>query len=382
MAELLTDDYHCAYYGKWHLGDEIVPQRGFGEWTSIEDGIYRPFYSKPEYLEKRSDYHHYLIGQGFEPDARAKDGGKVFSRQFAAQLPVEHTKAAFLGRAAAEFIQRQPGDRPWVLNVNFLEPHMPFTGPLDDLYDPAQIPVGPAFALTPEANVARHKQNKADRFREHGFGGLPLKTEADWRRIKARYYGLVSLVDGAVGTILRALDASGQAEDTIVVFTSDHGDMMGDHACLTKGIMYEEAMRIPLLMRVPWLGQTQTMVQGRVSQVDLLPTLLDLMGQAIPGHVQGTSRAETLQNESSLAENDVIVEWNGDSVWRTILSREKFKLNLCHTDRCELYDLDADPHELENLFDKKEYQTRIRALIDRIRSWQQATNDSDSAMSQ
>jgi arylsulfatase A-like enzyme len=380
LAEMLGGTYHCAYYGKWHLGDEIVPQRGFKEWLSIEDAIYRPYYSQPEHLERRSDYHYYLVRQGFEPDATAQDGGKVFSRNFAAQLPVEHTKAAYLGREAARFIRGQPRDRPWMLSVNFLEPHMPFIGPLNDLHDPAEMPVGPAFGVPPGANVARKKQDNAARFREHGFGGLPLKTDGDWRRLRGRYYGLVSLVDQAVGAITEALEASGQAERTIVVYTSDHGDMMGDHACLTKGITYEQAIRIPFLIRVPWLALTQTRIPGHISQVDLVPTLLDLMGQPPQGHVQGTSRADVLTAEASLSENDVIVEWNGDSVWRTIVSHENWKLDLCSTDQSEFYDLNQDPHELTNRFHDPAYRAQIEDLTARIRAWQRSTSDTNALM--
>jgi arylsulfatase A-like enzyme len=264
---------------------------------------------------------------------------------------------------------------------------MPFSGPLNDLHDPARMPIGPAFAVPPAPNTARKKQRNADRFRENGFGGLPLKTEADWRRLRGRYYGLVSLVDRSVGAIIEALEASGQADNTIVVYTSDHGDMMGDHACLTKGITYEEAIRIPLLVRVPWLAQSQTRISGRVSQVDLVPTLLDLLGHATPRHVQGTSRAEVLAGTETLERNDAIVEWNagttpgvgaaqmGADVWRTIVSHENCKLNLCATDRSEFYDLNTDPHELENRFQDPAYRSRIQDLTARIRAWQEQTGD-------
>jgi arylsulfatase A-like enzyme len=375
LAEMIREEYDCAYYGKWHLGDEIVAQRGFEEWLSIEDAIYRPYYSKPEYLERRSDYHQTLVRQGYEPNTTAPDGGAVFSRDFCAQLPVEQTKAAYLGREAARYVREQPRDRPWMLSVSFLEPHMPFIGPLNDLHDPARIPVGPAFGVPPEANTARKKQQNAARFREHGFGGLPLRTDADWRRLRGRYYGLVTLVDGAVGALLDALETSGQAENTIVVYTSDHGDMMGDHACLTKGITYEEAVRIPLLIRVPWLAQTRTRIPGRVSQVDLVPTLLDLMDQPTPDHVQGVSRAGVLSGAEGLGENDAIVEWNGDETWRTIISRENLKLNLSATDQSEFYDLNRDSHELENRFDDPAYRSRIEELTARIKAWQRATGD-------
>ena len=83
---------------------------------------------------------------------------------------------------------------------------------------------------------------------------MTFRLRDGWREIRARYFGLVTLVDRAVGGIMRALEESGQAEDTIVVYTSEHGEMLGDHAILHKTMMYEEAMRVPFLMHVPWLS--------------------------------------------------------------------------------------------------------------------------------
>jgi arylsulfatase A-like enzyme len=151
--------------------------------------------------------------------------------------------------------------------------------------------------------------------------------------------------------------------------------MMGDHACLTKGITYEEAVRIPLLIRVPWLSQTRNQIRGRVSQVDLAPTLLDLMEHAPQGHIQGTSRADVLRGSATLQENDVMVEWNGDETWRTIVSHENWKLNLCATDQSEFYDLNTDPYELENHFEDPAYRPQIDVLNARIREWQRTTSD-------
>jgi arylsulfatase A-like enzyme len=375
LAEMLGDGYRRAYHGKWHLGDEIFPQHGFAEWASIEDE-YRAHYSRPADRAKRSDYHRYLLGQGFAPDQDDGAGGRVFSRTFAAKLPAEHTKAAFLGRRAEEFLRGSGGGAPWMLSVNFLEPHMPFCGPYDSLHDPAALPAGPAFLRRPTGPVPLQKSANVERFAKEGFEGNPLKTEADWRRLRAQYYGLVTLVDEAVGRILAALEESGQAGNTIVVFTSDHGEMMGDHACLTKGVMYEEAIRIPLLVRVPWLSRGQVRVPGSLSQVDLAPTLLELMGRRVPGHLQGRSRAGVLAGRETLEGNDAVVEWScGRRLWRTILSGDGGKLSLCADDQCEFFDLRADPHEMRNLFEEKAHRPRIRDLARRLAAWQRATGD-------
>ena len=308
IAELVDDDYRCAWLGKWHLGDEIFAQRGFDEWVGSEDS-YRAHYSSRDRLAQFSDYHRFLIEQGLQPD-RELLGQRVFSRHFEASQPEALTKATFLGEQAAAFI-RNSDHRPFVAFVSYLEPHPPHTGPLNNLYDPAGLPVGPSFFKKPEANAALLNRVMASYYMESQEYGFDLRTEAGWRAVRARYWGNVSLVDRSVGKILAALEASGKAEETIVVFTSDHGEMAGDHGILGKCVLYEESVRVPLLIRYPPLGHDQSIISGNMSHIDLLPTILDLMGQPIPEHLQGKSRTSVLNGTASLAENDVFIEWNG-----------------------------------------------------------------------
>ena len=105
-------------------------------------------------------------------------------------------------------------------------------------------------------------------------------TEQEFRALTRRYWGLVSQVDRSVGVVLDTLDNLGLAENTIVVFTSDHGDMMGAHRMVSKSLMYEESVRIPWLMRIPWMQKTQQIIPGPVSHIDMVPTLLELSDQA------------------------------------------------------------------------------------------------------
>jgi len=409
LAEMVAEDTLCAYYGKWHLGDEVVAQHGFTDWVSIED-YYRRYYSREEYLALFSSYHHFLLENGFEPDYE-RAGARLFDRVKAASLPEPYTKARFLGREAAHFLRERKGsEQPFVLYVNFLEPHTPYVGPLGDLYRPEELPAAPHFRLKPAPNAALVNRMVADQYMDQGFlYGQDLTTEAGCRRTWAQYWGNITLVDRAVGEILGALDETGLAERTVVVFTSDHGDMMGDHGYFGKCVLYEEAVRVPLLMRVPWLDQEPRLIPGRISQIDLVPTLLDLLWEPIPAGLQGQSRAAILRGESTLAENDVFIEWNGPDgrpdrffgqgsahlaeplsaeardqaqewvpvrgPWRSVVSADGWKLNLSATDRCELYDLNSDPHELRNRFDESEQQERIGDLAGRVRAWQAQTGD-------
>jgi len=395
IAEMAPTDYIRGYIGKWHLGGEVVAQHGFEHWVSIEDA-YRGYYSKPEHLSILSDYHHYLVRNGYEPDVEYGDT-RVFARTTAARLPEPFTKAAFVGQETSRFISENR-DRPFMLYVNFLEPHMPFMGPFDDLYDPNILPQCPAFLKKPDERASLRHRLLAEIYTSRSFEGHDLTTAQGWLKVRAQYWGLVTLIDNAVGRILRTLAECGLDDRTIVVFTSDHGDMMGDHAILAKCVMYEEAVKAPLTIRVPWMSPRQ--VSGRISQIDLVPTLLELMGCQIPDHLEGSSRAAVVSGEESLDGNDVFFEWNGsDGVripgsdehrkrltgeetarfdvgpWRTIVTSDGWKLNLSPVDQCELYDLNNDPFEQDNLFEDRSQAVRIDDLTARIRAWQMRTND-------
>jgi arylsulfatase A-like enzyme len=390
IAELISDEYLCAYMGKWHLGDEIFPQHGFSEWVGTEDS-YRRGYSSTESLSELSPYHHHLMENGFTPDSEIL-GQRVFSRHLEASLDEPFTKAAFLGDRAGAFI-RENRDRPFVLFVNYLEPHPPHTSPLNDLYDPWSLPTGPAFMQRPPANAPLLNRLMAAFYMESEDYGCDLRSEEGWRRLQARYWGNVTLVDRSVEKILRALDESGQADETIVVFTSDHGEQMGDHGILGKTLMYEESVKVPLLLRVPAFGREMKKIEGNISHIDLLPTLLELMGEPVPGDLQGESRVSVLEGKDTLEGNDVFIEWNGSDghhprsigeaevnrsmaqPLRTVVTAERWKLNLYESGPGELYDLNIDPHEMENLYDRPEQRNRVLDLAARIERWQERTGD-------
>ena len=397
LAEHLPPQYARAYMGKWHMGDEVIPQRGFEQWVAIDDN-YREQYSRPEYLDTLSAYHHFLVANGFAPDGESA-GARIFRRPATAGLPEPYSKPRFLGREAARFL-REVVDQPFALYVSFFEPHPPWVSTLDDLYPPEAVPVGPAFRRRPAANAALLNQLVAESYAQsERLYGEDLTTDRGWRRLVARYLALATLVDRGVGDILTALDESGHRDDTIVVFTSDHGEMGGDHHMFQKGLLYEQSIKVPLLVRVPGAPGQPRRVREPVSHIDLVPTLLDLLGQPVPPGLPGRSHAAELAEGLPWPGKDVVVEWNGDGgrrpskwvrggelkssapwervrgPWRTLRAADGFKLNLCGHEQSELYDLNGDPHELINLFDAPEHRTRIAAMTGRLRAWQARTAD-------
>ncbi|MHC4120328.1 MAG: sulfatase-like hydrolase/transferase [Planctomycetota bacterium] len=257
-----------------------------------------------------------------------------------------------------------------MLYINFLEPHMPFTGPLDDMYDPDEIDLPPNFNDPLEENEPEsYKKKVRSDARKYGT------TERDFRELIARYWGLNSQVDLSVGVILDKLEELGLADNTIVVYTSDHGDMMGAHRMVAKGVMYEESVRIPWLMRVPAMGHRQRIIEQPVSQIDLVPTLLELMGRSeVAAGLPGQSLIPLVKGER-VTEDHVFIEWGSKPRVRTVVSPDGWKLCLSKEDKCQLFNLRDDPYETTNLYDSGKHETVIARLTEKIRAWQNETKD-------
>ena len=423
ISEMISDDHYKGYMGKWHLGNDIERQHGFNVWRSSEDG-HGTGYTHAQLNNETSTYTEYLVSKGYTPDrkpaANAEGGGfsllgrrsgirtSTFSSDAHYDMPEEDQMASYLAQEACEFIDENK-DRPFVLYVSTFEPHSPYHGPFMDQYDPETLPVGPAFLEKPESASLVNKV-RADYFMKFMLDGEDqtkdpymmnyaasredVTTEIGWRTLRAHYMGNITLVDRMVGRINQAIKDAGIEDDTIIVFTSEHGDMMGDHGMLEKRSMFEEASRVPLLMKVPWLSKSQKIIEGSVGHIDLVPTLLDLIGEDVPDHLQGKSLQPVLQGDEDLSENDVFISWNGYDndvpdrflgdhkinrmlrlPWRTVVTPDRWKLALCAGDQCELYDLNNDPYEQTNLFNDPAQQDRIRDMAARIRVWQVQTGD-------
>jgi arylsulfatase A-like enzyme len=385
IPEILDDsDYRTAYMGKWHLGDEIYPQHGFQEWVSIEDG-YSRYYSAGRNPDDRSDYHHFLVEHGCQPAA----GGR-FSRGYAARRPLEQCKPKFLETRACDFLRARQQD-PFILSVNFLEPHMPFYGPLDHEHDPAEVQLPDNYADPLEANEPLRSRVMREHYRRQ------YPTPEKMRDLIRKYWGLVTQVDLSVGRILETLEDLGLADNTVVVYTSDHGDMMGSHNMVGKTVMYEESAKVPWLMRIPHMENKQKVVRRPVSQIDLVPTVLDAMGSPMDERFPGKSLLPGLEGNSH-DDDHVFIEWNscGDGFRklkdidfatedeiarasraeiRVVVSPDGWKLCLSDHDRCQLFNLREDPGETVNLFDSGRHGDIIGRLTGQIHKWQESVDD-------
>jgi arylsulfatase len=386
LPQILNDSsYRTGYYGKWHLGDELFAQHGYQDWLSVEDG-YNKYFSPGHDRNAISDYAKYLLEVGYKPDK------KTFSRIALAKLPFKDRKPNFIASQANEFILKNR-DQPWLLFCSFLEPHMPFYGPLNNLHSAQEAPVPPNYPGYPDHEPRFYGEIRAtyQRYGYKSYLSLPghdLKNRDSFERLNRNYAGLCSEVDNAFGRILWSLEVSGQMENTIIVHTSDHGEMMGAHGLIAKEVMYEEAARVPLIIRAPFRNRKPGRVNTPVSNVDIVPTLLELMNAPIPESVQGQSLIPALNGEP-LKRNHAILEWNtvhgakgaspvlptDAASGRTIVSPDGWKLVLYQGDNCMLFNRERDPLEMHNLYYRPESAPIIKQLREQIVAWQKETGD-------
>jgi arylsulfatase A-like enzyme len=341
-------------------------------------------------------YVHWARERGFNPltDAGPQraldDHGGHWAQVYTSAVPAGlHPSAYVAERTCARLEDHAADGEPFFLFASFPDPHHPFAPPAgyDRLYDPADVPVPDTFHQD-HSNSPEHVRRMAER---RGMPGEDptmtwIATEEQYRVACAAELGLITLLDDQVGRILQTLERTGLAENTVVVFTSDHGDMFGDHGMMLKHFThYRGVTNVPLVMRVPaglpgaGVGISPAARTAAstalVSNADLVPTLLELTG--VPGHrgIQGRSLVPLLRGEASVHRRALIVEedqpFGLDGLpapvhIRSVITPEARYTRYFGTDAEELYLLDSDPEEAHNLAARpgcEEVVERMRQLM-------------------
>ena len=267
--------------------------------------------------------------------------------------------------------------QPWLAWCSFPDPHHPMTPPGKwfDRYRPADMALPPTRHDPLDGAPAHLKQFAGIHPRDQrnwvspcGFGEDALLGEAI-----AATYGMIGMVDNAVGQVLQRLDELGVREDTIVVFTSDHGDMMGDHRLFLKGFMhYRGTLQVPMVIDVPGCPAGRT--SALASSIDLGPTLLDLCGIAGYDGIQGMSLAPVLHDAGASVRERVLIEDDVPVVLsrltpipartRTVLA-DGYRYTRNAKGEEQLFDLGADPDEMHDVRDRRDVRARmLEALAD------------------
>ena len=261
-------------------------------------------------------------------------------------------------------------EQPFALCVGLIAPHFPFVVPepyFSDYYpektDLPNIPEGHLDNLPPAAQRLRAA---------FGFWG---HTEEQIKRARAAYYGLISYVDDKITNLLNTLEAAGLAENTVVIYTSDHGEMLGEHGIWRKMCFYEESAKIPLQIRWPGVAPKGDRIEKCVSLNDVTATILQVGGvstdeQKSLWHVDGDTLAPLIDGKTDDWKDEALAQHNahGTDRPRAMLRTGKWKLCCGYGDplELELYDLDSDPGEFDNLADNPGSSQIKETLLKRL----------------
>lgn len=356
---LRSAGYRCAYVGKWHCGRQrIARDHGLEGWSLPDYGhVYRSAeyqaYAQPRGLRPLARIEHQVDHQDWVGSVRdlAADERALTSMDSSGVLlgPPEAHEATFLGHEGVRWLQHLgAGPQPWCLVLSLWSPHQPFfpSEPFASAIAPESIPEHPSFRDDLRGRPSRHRLMSD---LQHP-GRQAWKGEwATYQRILGRAYGQGLQADAAVGQVLDALDASGQAGNTLVAVTADHGDALACHGGQWNktSVFYEELARIPLALR--WPGHIAAGASpALVSNLDLPATLLEAAGVAVPDTWDSRSLLPLCAGDPGREE--LVLEHTLDErVPQRVLYHGRWKYVAALFDGHELYDLAADPWELHNL---------------------------------
>lgn len=358
--ELARLGYRNHYVGKWHVHPEHGPTAfGYHEYVPLED------------------YDRWRAAQ--YPDLR--DDGDWFGD--VDPVPVQDSRTHWLARRTADFVRAAAAEgAPWHARLDLLEPHLPCRPSREFAarHRPEQMTPWPGFHddLRGKPYIQRQQRLNWD---------VEDFTWQDWAPVVARYLAIIEQMDDAIGLVLRALVETGAEEDTLVVYTTDHGDMCGSHGMMDKHyVMYDDVVRVPLVLRWPGRVRSGTVVDDFVyNTLDLVPTINAVAGAASPSGGHGTALLEQAPTGewrpagAPANRRHVVSTYNGQQfglfVQRMIRTR-RWKYVWNPTDVDELYDLETDPAEVTNVVADDANADVVAAL--RVELLHQLTRDGDA----
>ncbi|MEM6281685.1 MAG: sulfatase-like hydrolase/transferase [Chloroflexota bacterium] len=358
-------EYRCANIGKWHVGQQRGPQ-SFGFNGHHYEGWHPP-YKHPDYLAYLRERN--LPGFTVKNEVRGifPNGEPGIPQMGVHDAPVEATFCHYLTTRTIEQIEQySAGDTPFFIACQFYGPHLPYYLPEAVLnrYDPAQVAPHPSMAET-FAGKPRVQHNYSQHW---GMDTLPWET---WQKLIAAYQGYVSLIDEQVGRLMAALEQNRLADNTIVIFTADHGGFVGNHRLADKGpAMYDDIYRIPLIVRDPHASTAGARTNAMVSLLDVMPTVLDAAGIAAPDDVpiDGDSFLPYARTPGATGRDRITAEFHGHHFPypQRMIRTHRHKLVVNPADINELYDLHTDPFELNNIYGHPACATQQRHLMGQL----------------
>jgi len=358
--------YHAALIGKIHLDNvwlrtEKHPSYGFDPLLECEGDPYC-----------KDDYFHWLDSEGLYDGYMAQFKREGHKRGYTREIDEAHHMNNWItGHVERYLDQRNRDSQPFFLSVGFFDPHHPFDPcePYASLFNPAAMPM-PSYRAGEEETMTPLARAHHDRMQAF------CRNPAEIGTTMAAYHATIAHVDAMVGRIMAALEATSLAENTVVIFTSDHGELLGDHGLLHKGpYFFDPSIHVPLIYRFPRHCALHGVDAGFTSHIDLAPTLAALAGIDEPKLVQGMplfSRDGALR--PTPARDFALVEWrekafNSDDPFQVArcLVTDRWKY-VFYQDRDygELYDRENDPAEQYNRWSDPAFQPIVREMRERL----------------
>lgn len=379
--------YRTGYIGKWHASHVRGPlELGYDEFGGVRKDPDAPVPSRYRLPDDPAEYYGtYAAGYPndfSDPKLLRWPGSEPFEMWATDERPPEATHMHFLSERARSMLERfatntDATGQPWHLEVHFPEPHDSYR-PLREYlerYPTEEIELPDSYYLETFAGKPGMHEREAGLWSE--------LSEADFKAGRRHFYAFCEQLDHYVGQVLDALDASGHTDNTLVVFASDHGDLIGAHRMFIKGWMpYEEAHRIPMIARWPGVIPAGSRSDALVQLHDWAHTFVSIgRADALP-YAGGTDLSPILRDPANTAgpESILNVYYGGEFLYtQRILIDRRYKYVFNGFDHDEFYDLERDPHELHNLITHPAYGDAVAATRDQLRERMSTLGDPYSA---
>ena len=298
---------------------------------------------------------------------------------FAWEAPDDLHSDNFVGRLAGLWLERYTGDEPFFLQVGFPGPHPPYDPTLQylEMYDGRDVELPhmtPADLASQPAALKELRQDHLD-IDHDGIVHLEDPSQEQLERQRRHYLANVTMIDHQLGLLIEALEARGVLENTVIVFTSDHGDCLNDHGHSQKWTMYDPSVRVPAIVWNPGRVTAGRQLDGLASVMDLGPTVLELAGIEAPQWMEAQSLVPALTGAEWAGRDYVFAEHARDRILTgtalmTMVRDESMKLvTFIDSDEGQLFDLRSDPHEEVNLWDDPAYAADRARLLGAIARW-------------
>ena len=366
-----TPDYDLEVVPKW---DRPLAERIDGDFYGfehVEVAADHADRASGDYLlwakDQRADFDTLVGPENALPDNRINA-----PQAWRTAVPEEMYSTSWIADRSEDWLieRAKEDDAPFFLQMSFPDPHHPFTPPgrYWDMYDPARIELPATFGkghLPPIRAMQEALKDGSDpRDNQNPFA----VTEDEARAIIALTYGMITMIDDAIGRVLKRLDELGLAEDTIVIFTSDHGDYMGDHGLMLKLLLhYQGIVRVPFIWYDPTVPGNGQRDAALASSIDIAPTILARAGIQPYNGIQGRNLYASKPPEAVIVEEDsqrVMTGFDRPQRVRTVIT-DRYRMSLREGENWnELYDLSADPGEVENVYDDLNYQATRQHLTE------------------